>query len=241
MPQTATGLLGAQQTPGVLTPAMLAPFTKGSSLRVGLLSYWTLDELSGSSAADAVGGRTGTWAGTLGSQWTTGFLHGGGLFNGTNNQITTAISLGALDGFTLTCWCFLTDATGQRVAVGGSQGTNNFYISVATSATTVFCRTSGTGNNDVSGPYPGLSQWVHVAFTRAPSFERIVYVNGARVARDTNGTVVNFGTFNTLSIGSRGGSLFWAGTVDEVGIWSRPLADAEVSALYNAGAGRRPF
>jgi hypothetical protein len=68
---------------------LLPPVQSGgdTSLAGGLVAYWKLDDASGTTADDSVGSNTGTWNGTLGSQWTTGKINGGGNFNGTDNYV----------------------------------------------------------------------------------------------------------------------------------------------------------
>lgn len=44
------------------------------------------------------------------------------------------------------------------------------------------------------------------------------------------------GTFSLSSLGS-GIQWYWDGIMDEVGVWSKWLSDAEISELYNSGAG----
>jgi hypothetical protein len=64
----------------------LEPLDYGDPTLVG---YWTFDEGSNSIAYDYSGNNaTGSWSGTLGSQWTTGKVGPyAGNFNGTNNSV----------------------------------------------------------------------------------------------------------------------------------------------------------
>jgi hypothetical protein len=89
--QLAPATPAAPGTPAAPPPwkAPAAPVQSGgdTSLASGLVAYWKLDDASGTSAADSIGSNTGTWNGTLGSQWTTGKIGGAGNFNGTNNYV----------------------------------------------------------------------------------------------------------------------------------------------------------
>jgi hypothetical protein len=238
MPQTATGLLGTQQTPGVLTPAMLSPFTKGSSLRVGLLSYWTLDELSGSNAADAVGGRAGTWQGTLGSQWGTGIIAGGGVFNGTDNSVllpvSTQLQFAAGAGRTFAGWAFLT-ANGAFPMVIGSAATSS---ELRFNGGTRIPQWNQTASQVTAPAAVALSTWHHLVGT-SDATGSALYVDGVMAA---SSATPHGASPVQLAVGAR--STFangLTGRIDEVGLWSRALTAGEVATLYNAGAGKRPF
>lgn len=57
-----------------------------------------------------------------------------------------------------------------------------------------------------------------------------------------DGTAANDGDIGTdyFWIGGYPGDTTssWCGYVDEVGVWDRALADAEITNLYNSGAGK---
>lgn len=85
-----TNLPAAQPAPTTNLPATQSAPGGNLGLMSGLVTYWKLDEASGTSATDSMSSHTGTWGGTLGSQWTTGKINGGGSFNGTNNYISAS-------------------------------------------------------------------------------------------------------------------------------------------------------
>jgi len=102
-------------------------------------------------------------------------------------------------------------------------------------------------SNDPGGnvPYEWLvtqtsGTWYHVAFTFIVSTSTAeLYVDGVSQGTITN-TLVNDinNSTATFNIGSDGlGTRYANGLIDEVGIWSKTLSPAEVSALYNSGDG----
>lgn len=64
-----------------------------------------------------------------------------------------------------------------------------------------------------------------------------VYVNAASQGTDTSGSAVAQVTWNDPFRIGRNEYAYWDGLIDEVGFWSRKLSSAEVTALYNSGAG----
>ena len=68
-----------------------------------------------------------------------------------------------------------------------------------------------------------------------------VYINNAlntqTIINDTlTGTISNIYNFN---IGARSNTQFFAGLVDEVGVWDKELSSSEVTELYNSGAAKQ--
>ncbi|MBM2818205.1 MAG: hypothetical protein HW401_795, partial [Parcubacteria group bacterium] len=58
-----------------------------STISAGLISYWKLDEISGTTASDSTGSNTGT---VTGATWTTAKINNGLSFNGTSNYLNVA-------------------------------------------------------------------------------------------------------------------------------------------------------
>lgn len=92
-----------------------------------------------------------------------------------------------------------------------------------------------------TGPNPVPDGWTHFAFVldQADSVRMKAYVNGVPYGSRINSGQVNGG--RQVNIGRAlypnspvGGAAFVRGIVDEVGIWTRALSDAEIFNLYNA-------
>jgi hypothetical protein len=81
----------------------------------------------------------------------------------------------------------------------------------------------------------GLSEldWHHLILTHDSATARL-YLNGSLVWSGSLPITTPFTDFEVSSVG------VLPNATDDLGIWSRPLLDPEVSALYNAGAGKDP-
>ena len=87
-----------------------------------------------------------------------------------------------------------------------------------------------------------LNTWTHITVTyKGTSFGSnnvLIYVNGSllytgSLSMPAGGSKVFVGSNNAGSGG------FYNGLIDEVGVWNRTLTAAEVTELYNAGAGKQ--
>ena len=248
-----TNLPAAQPAPTTNLPAAQnAPVGGNTSLSSGLVSYWKLDDASGTSAADSVGSHTGTWSGTLGSQWTTGKINGGGNFNGFNNFINLGASnaWSFTSAMTLAAWIKTTNTHEQRVIVfQRTAGSTAFGLDIGDDA-------SGSDVNDgkaggryrTTGSGAGLAKsnvvvsdgnW-HFLVMIINATTGTFYIDGVSAASVSD--VSDAGTFSLTTdlatIGSfTSGLFFLSGSIDEVGIWNRALSASEVATLYNAGNG----
>ena len=109
---------------------------------------------------------------------------------------------------------------------------NNFGIAVdASNDMRVYAGDGDTGH------YLALDDnWRHVVVTIEPSNQARIYVNGTLSTNFSIGApfIENKG----LKIGSdRTGGDKFQGNIDELGVWERLLTDAEITDLYNSGAG----
>ncbi len=80
---------------------------------------------------------------------------------------------------------------------------------------------------------PALNQWYHLAVTRR-STEYVCFINGTAVSTNADRhTIPNLRA--PLTIGAAEGGNFFNGSIDEVRIYSRALAPAEIAAVYASG------
>src|ERR1039458_5355262 len=78
-------------------------------------AWWEMDEVAGGTGADATGhGNTATWQGALGGQWGAGKINGGGVFNGSDNYLTTGLAQTV--PFTAGTWIKVGATSGQALA-----------------------------------------------------------------------------------------------------------------------------
>ena len=101
--------------------------------------------------------------------------------------------------------------------------------------------TKATLNNYWTSADIGIGHWRHVLFVQDAG-TMAIYINGTQYA--SNWT--SYGSQSFDPAGFRfgkfsGESKWWAGDIDEWGIWTRVLTPAERNQLYNNGAGYNPY
>ena len=219
---------------------------KGSNLTLnplwnpqGLVGYWNLDEGTGTLANDMSGnGNGGTWQGTLGGQWTTGKVGGGGNFNGTDNYInigsSNSLQSSNFGGLSVFGWVKF-----NLVTTGGALLMKNgdYGMRLNTSSGVVPYFTTSVNGWGAKSPYSYPFQtgvWYLVGFTYANGTENIFF-NGTGVLSSNaySGSLTGGSGTTQLS------QVLWDpsvinGQIDDVRVYNRALSAAEVIALYNA-------
>jgi prepilin-type N-terminal cleavage/methylation domain-containing protein len=215
----------------------LEPLDYGDTSLVGL---WTFDEGSGTVAYDYSGNNaTGSWQGTLGSQWTTGKVgSGAGNFNGSNQfvNIGNSSNIEPANSITVSAWVNPSSFTPLSAAV--SSITNGYilgYFSAAGSPN-IYIWNSGTSNWSAAGSSITLSTnaWQYLVGTFDGRYLRI-FINGTQTGvtdLGASGNTIGYNS-NTTYIG-RYGNNYFPGLIDDVRIYNRALSAAEIQALYNA-------
>lgn len=200
----------------------------------GLISYWRLNETTGTSAADAQGSNTGTYANgvTLGAN---GLLQTDSdkavSFDGVDDAVTVpdSSSLSPTAQMSIEAWVRPTNVSGHR-----NIATKDWILRVDTPSEgnqfSFFVNVGGAYEPRVkSGVVPSANTTYHVVGTYDGSNLRI-YVNG-----DLKGTQPRSGAIvdgpGNLSIG---GSSWWNGTIDEVAFYNTALSATQVGNHYHA-------
>jgi len=204
----------------------------------GMLAYYTGDN----TADDAKGTAHGTL--TNGTTYGTGKINGGFSFDGINDTVTlsnTVTKFSSSTPFTYNVWVKAVSRTGfiymdanagmAGTAIGFYGGTIAFYI------------------GDVAGLFGSgivipLNTWTMVTITYNgivnQSNNLLFYTNGTFVYGLNMSTEFNLpNASSNKQIGSGGWRSYFNGNIDELGIWGRELTAAEVTELYNAGAGKQ--
>jgi len=204
------------------------------ALTDNILAYWNLNNngSGGVSIVDSTGnGYTLSQTGTVALG--TGLIGGDAVFSGDGSNLATTTPFDFSGDFSISLWGKV-DPTNVGFFIGpvsGSQGvelyllpTNNGAFVASYGGT--FLATSSTAPTDATA-------WNYYVFTRE-SGNISIYLNGSPVGTGSEGTdlsgTYSFGfesTYNTS----------FAGSIDEVGVWSRALSQSEVTELYNQDAG----
>ncbi len=221
------------------------------SLLTSLISYWKMDEASGT-RVDSNGANNLTDNNSTGS--TTGKINSAADFNEAaltylSHADNSDLSTGDID-FTLNFWVkssdftissgfpfiackgWLSDNSADQewcVLVNGSPAPFAFYVGSGTSTNNVVNSTGGT---------PSTGTWYMVTVWHDSVNNLIgIALNAGTADTASHSAGVNDGT-RDFSIGARpAGSLGWHGQIDEVGFWKRVLTSGERTQLYNSGAG----
>jgi len=220
----------------------------------GLIDYWRLGETSGTSLADAVGGRTATALNgvTLGGA---GALatdpDKSASFDGSNDAATVSLDLSTAGAVTVEFWLkWASYANDGRLAFEFTSNSTlnggSFFIEPNSS------EQNGRFGVGIGGLLkrntslfnrPSANAWHHYAIvfdTKAAGPQEVIpYVDGVPVSYSKGSSSTGFGNFanSTLYFMSRGASSrFGKGSLDEVAIYNRALSAAEVAAHFKAAS-----
>ena len=197
----------------------------------GLLSYWRLNETSGTTAVDAKGGRTGSYLNGVALGATgplTDAANRSATFDGVNDEVK-APALPSAVNFTVEGW--------ERIATGAA--TNNtlfggaglrfmprplgYYADVRAGATNFILQGATAANTNV---------WVHWALVRAGA-ALTIYRNGVQVATRTGLPAMTAAELSG-SIGRAASAYPAKGGIDEVAVYGAALSAATVAQHYAA-------
>jgi len=190
-------------------------------LPVSLIAYWKLDETSGMMAADSIGANNGTLVGDPIWQPSGGKLGGALQLDGVDDCVTTEFLRDPSEGaFSVFAWV-KGGAPGQ-VIVSQVNGANWLMAGASDGALVTELKGSArTGKALKSAVSVTDGAWHRVGLVWDGS-NRILYVDGAEVAKDTQSNLaastggLYIGGGSSLALGT-----FWSGLIDDVRIYDR--------------------
>lgn len=220
------------------------------SIDTGLVSYWKLDEPSGITVSDSIGGNTGTATDTTIVD---------GKFNKARSFIHDKVSisdnpsleLGGSD-FTISTWvnfAHVQAANNGRNGIlskWGPRGSFSYSLDVGRGDHDIdpnlYLRfhCSGDGSSDsveYNHPWnPSTNIWYHIAIVRSGNMIQH-YVNGGRLGSDLPIGVSCFNTSNPLLFGATGSDGTTTmydlnGSIDEIRLYNRALSASEIQQLF---------
>jgi len=202
----------------------------------GLVGWWGLDEVAGTTAADCSGnGHNGTLLN--GPTWTTGTVGGALRFDGTNDSVSVPDAADLRLGTTMTIAFWVqkdANPTNYTRLIGkGSSSLRNYMVWSYSTGTLLFQfqRTDGAYLNLFSTTALQVGSWYHVACTYNGS-NAAIYINGVLDASLAfSGTPVT--STDPLTFAYGGWNEYHKGLLDDVRIYNRALSASEIASLVN--------
>jgi hypothetical protein len=213
-------------TPSAETGTCLPPPTD-------LVSWWSGDK----TAEDVQGTNPGRLVG--GASFTRGMVGPGFLFDGINDGVVIPNSTSLNQTrVTLDAWVYPTGNAGlnRHVISKDQQFVARQYVLALNDDDKfhAFVVTTNGEFNLAGSTTPALNSWYHLAMTHDGQTLRL-YVDGVlNASMLAPGDIIP--TKNSVIIGANGLGNFFKGIIDEAQIFSRALSDAEIMAIYQAGA-----
>lgn len=216
-----------------------------------LVAWWPLDEGTGTTAADIVGGHDGTLF--LGATWTPGLFGQAIRFDGVDGYVQCPAGdyLNARAG-TIATWMWSNVATyndaghmiyGTETTGDGFGGQEEIHLNMAEDGNSgrfqFFTEGDSIGAGDVNFMSPASTLynngvWHHVVVTWINTGQCIMYVNGVQVASAAhNGTI--FDCVGDIVFGhpeNKGHARKYNGLLDDIRFYDGPLTAQQVFDLY---------
>lgn len=217
----------------------------------GLTSYFKFD----ANANDMKNVNNGSLNGSPSS--VSGKINNGYSLNGTTQYIrfsdTNSLSFGNAGTdtpFSFNCWINLTSlaATNYMISKRESSLEYQFNVNATTGTISLVLFSAGAGSITLAGRSQGTvptGGWrmVTASYDGSKTFAGLkIYINGVLQTLDNTSASSPYAGMNNTSSpanigGLTGGAGAFAGIIDEFGIWSRVLSQAEITSLYNGGSG----
>lgn len=224
-----------------LENAVYPVYIDPSTLLTNLVSYYKLDN---NNLSDSYGSNDGTNFGTTN---TSGKIFDGRDFDGSNDYIDLGSGINSVLGsgdLTINMWLnidSINDGARRPLYMGGSASSRD-WIQFATESSQIliYFRDGTTGAPSISSGTLNENTWYMITLTRTGTSAEL-FIDGSSVDSGTNSEfAVNVNAVSsTTEIGSNildGGGLYYDGSMDEIGIWSKILNSTEISFLYADGS-----
>jgi hypothetical protein len=211
------------------------------ALTDNIVSYWKLDESSGS-AVDSTSTTNLTLYGGI-TQGSAGKISTAYTFNGTTGymgvvdttyELTTAMSI--------SCWVYLNAVDATQGLVCNYYWSGKGYDLMVESNNMVYwvVRDSAqtpTSAESISTSTLSVSTWYHIVATFDGTYTNL-YINGS-LERTSSAWAhnISYDAACRFGLGIRTDEFYLNGRLDEVGVWSRALTQTEITSLYNSGSG----
>ena len=211
-----------------------------------LVSYWKLNETSGSAAADSANGNPGTYLGgyTLAGAPPGSLLGGSTLFNGStgNVQVPTAANLHPTAALSIEAWVKLTGTDGNHHSILEAGYTSqtppyvDYILGINNSNQFKFGLTTAGAELETYSSSLTAGVWYYVVGTYDGANLKL-YINTSLVSTTAKtGAVANNNQLVSIARAYRGGynSEAFGGSVSSAALYSDALTPAQITSHYNA-------
>jgi hypothetical protein len=233
VPVLVNGRIYARNATGHLVCVELWP-----DMETKLVAHWKLDETEGSIAYDSAGEHYGTLYGEPVWQPADGKIDGAIQFDGLDDYVSTPYIISPANGdFSVFAW--IKGGAAGQVILSQQSGANWLMADSVDGALKTDLKEPAMPGRHPRPPGPPLlcstaitnGDWHRVGFVRNGS-DRILYVDGIEVARDTaaNLEASDGGLYIGTSSGMEQGT-FFSGLIDDVRIYDVALSAEEIAAL----------
>ncbi|MCP4454962.1 MAG: hypothetical protein GY809_26175 [Planctomycetes bacterium] len=214
---------------------------------MSLVAHWELDETEGLDVADSSGYvNSGTLIGMDGSEWTAGIQGGALELTGASStspkyvRFEDVSSLQLTDSATISAWVKMNEGNDDvYMGIAGKLVSGNYQgFSLVRHSSNVFRLWCDDGAGvlvgfeaDSDGTYTD-TEWHHVAGV-IDDGTSILYVDGARQAKEGNVDLTDSGTYAQIGrqYSDDSSHRYWNGLIDDVRIYYRALSEQEISGL----------
>ena len=204
-----------------------------------LVGHWTLDETSGTSAADSSdNGHTGSLTNMSGSEWTIGPLGGALAFDGNNDYVNCG-SGGNLDitnAITVMAWIRPNTSQSWYTRLAEKLYASSWYFGYSPGVNGLSTFINGAQRAVTGTGILTVDAWNHVGFTydkdAGGTDEVKIFLNGAVEATGDYSAAIGTDSFD-LAIGGwkYAAGFTFNGSIDDVRIYNRALSTSEMAQL----------
>ena len=170
-------------------------------------------------------------------------------FSGTGQYLTLPTAIAVAPPFTLSCWFNIAVVNSNNVLQGlcNNSTDNSSFVQTIAAGPPIKLRAqaqlTGSSSSSISATIAPVGVWTHGVAVFASSTSRTIYVNAATLGADTVSKVpvgINISTIAASFAGNATAVNLVNGTIAYPTIWGIALSGTDITALYNAGAGRDP-
>jgi len=215
-----------------------------------MISYWKLDETSGTDYADYFDGNDGQAAVSVPVP-VPGLVEGAQYFNGTSDRITVAddssLDWASDQSFTIELWAKFTNvASRNKVMIGrdgGGGGHPHWWIGAQQGTGLVIFNlldTNASGAATYSTSAVNDNTWHHIVAVRDNGADmNRLYIDGVPEDSVGHDYTAGFDASTTLGIGymayAGNPDYYYDGSLDEIALYGRALHDEEIQQHYEDG------